>query len=99
MAESRNGRKFKMGLYLIMAAIAGFIAVMVLPHVGPYFATFLGGLTATYAVYCGGNIGTHMAYTRPAIKIVQDRRKEDREEDSTQKGPGPAETGYTPGVP
>lgn len=103
---SNNGRKYRMGLLLLMAAIAGFIAIMVVPTVGPYYATFLGGLCGIYTIYCGGNIGTHLAYTRPTVQVVKDRRQTERKEDMQpskqpqQNGPGPSETGgYLQGVP
>lgn len=100
----QNGRKFRMGLYLVMAAIAGFVAIMVVPTVAPFYGTYLGGLAGIYAIYCGGNVGEHLAYTRPTIQVVKDRRQADRKEEEQsiqQKGPGPSEAGdgYLQGVP
>lgn len=90
----KNGRKFRMGLYCVMFATAGFFATMSVPVLGAFYGTYVGALSAFFAIYCGGNIGNKYVLTRPDTQVIVDRRTKPREgpvvdPGDEQEGPGP----------
>ena len=89
LEKIRNGRKFRMACYCLIAATAGMLAAVLVPASGVYFGTYLYGLSGILAIYCGGNIGNKFVTNRPEVKVIVDRRKADKESPEDE-GPGPA---------
>jgi len=94
LSAVKNGRKFRMGLYCTLLATAAFFATMTIPVLGAFYGTYVGALSAFFAIYCGGNVGNKYVLTRPDTKVIVDRRTTPRGEPvvdpgDEQEGPGP----------
>ena len=87
------GRKFLLGKYMMLLITLGFLVTALESSLGTNYTAFIGGLSAMFAIFCGGNVGDRWVSNKPTVQVITDRRAHlglnpDGSSEPTVNGPG-----------